>query len=271
MEQNLEAAVAALANLPDVACVMLAGSRATGTHDESSDYDLYVYSDREIAAEARRVWLAPCCGGMEWDNRFWEPGDEGELADGVAIDIMYRRFDWIEDMLARVVERCEASVGYTTCFWANLLASRVLFDRGGRGAALKARFSVAYPAALQHAIVAKNLPLIAGIRSSYLHQIEKALQRGDAVSVNHRVAAVLASWFDIVFAAHAMPHPGEKRLLAHLAALPDAPQDAAQDIAAVLAAAGNSDTTLTQRIGSLDEHLRAWLADREQLPAHTAR
>jgi predicted nucleotidyltransferase len=266
MEQNLEAAVAALANLPDVACVMLAGSRATGTSDETSDYDLYVYSDRDIAADARRVWLAPCCGAMEWDNRFWEPGDEGELADGVPVDIMYRRFDGFEDSLARVVETCEASVGYTTCFWASLLASRILFDRAGRGAALKARFSVAYPAALQRAIVAKNLPLIAGIRSSYLHQIEKALRRADAVSVSHRVAALLASWFDVVFAVHAAPHPGEKRLLAHLAALPDVPHDAARDIVALLAAAGSCDAALPALVQRLDERLRGWLDGHGLLP-----
>jgi len=43
-----------------------------------------------------------------------------------------------------------------------------------------------------------------------------ALNRGDAVSVQHRVTALLASFFDVWFALERQPHPGEKRLLSHL-------------------------------------------------------
>jgi hypothetical protein len=80
----------------------------------------------------------------------------------------------------------------------------------------RARARVPYPEGLQRAIVAKNWPILRKNQSSYRRQIELALARGDAVNVQHRTTAVLASYFDIWFALARQPHPGEKRLLQHL-------------------------------------------------------
>src|ERR1700741_4082810 len=91
---------------PQVVAVVLAGSRGAGASDEQSDFDLYVYTLRDIAVDFRRALLGE---GAEIDNRFWEPGDEwSEPSTGTQLDIMYRSPVWIEDQLDRVLVKHEA-------------------------------------------------------------------------------------------------------------------------------------------------------------------
>lgn len=200
--------------IESVRAVALAGSRGAGASDGESDFDLYIYSEQEIRTAFRRELLGD---EAEIDNRFWEPGDEAVDAEtGVKVDIMYRSPRWIEDQLDRVLARHEASVGYSTCFWFNVLHSEVLVDRAGWYAGLRERACKPYPEELRRAIVGKNWPILRRNQSSYRRQIELALRREDAFSVLHRVTALLASFFDIWFTVERKPHPGEKRLLAHL-------------------------------------------------------
>jgi hypothetical protein len=202
--------------LPQVEAVALAGSRGSGMGDASSDLDLYIYVREEIPAETRKEIARPRAVWAETDNRFWEPGDEWvESASGLSVDVMFRRKDWIEDQLDRVLRRHEAAIGYTTCLWHNVRSSHPLHDPTGWLAALKRFADQAYPEPLRQAIIAKNHPILRRTLSSYTHQIERAAARGDRVSVNHRIAAFLASYFDVLFALNRIPHPGEKRLLAH--------------------------------------------------------
>jgi len=197
-----------------VVAVALAGSRAAASHDRNSDFDLYVYATAEIPIEFRRALAGPAA---EIDNRFWEPGDEWiDAVSGAHFDVMFRAPSWIEDQLNRVLVRHEASIGYSTCFWYNVLHSEALYDPQGWYARLQERAQVPYPEELQRAIVAKNWPILRKNHSSYRRQIELALERGDPVSVHHRTTAVLASYFDICLALARRPHPGEKRLLQHL-------------------------------------------------------
>jgi predicted nucleotidyltransferase len=196
-----------------VEAVVLSGSRTSGFGDLTSDIDLYVYSHEPVCLK-ERAEVASSSRRAEIGNAFWEPGDEWvDGSTGISVDVMFRDCRWIEEQLDRVLMHHQASVGYSTCFWYNVLHSEILWDRAGWFAALQERARVPYPEELRAAIIAKNLPILRNNMSSYIHQMELAIRRGDAVSLNHRTTALLASYFDVLFAVNRQPHPGEKRLV----------------------------------------------------------
>lgn len=213
--QSLARAVAArYAELPPVTAVALAGSLAAGAADDLSDIDLYVYSTSTLSLADRRRIAEQTAARADVDNQFWEPGDEWiDRQTGIKVDITFRHPAWIEEQLDRVLVQHQASTGYSTCFWYNVLNSQPLFDRDGWYSRLQARARQPYPEALRQAVIAKNHPLLRQKLSAYAHQLESAVRRNDFVSINHRVGALLASYFDILFALNGLPHPGEKRLV----------------------------------------------------------
>jgi hypothetical protein len=268
------------AAIPGVEAVALAGSFAAGAADERSDLDLYVYAREPLDLEARGAVARASAGAgeagaprLEVGNDFFEPGDEWlDGPSGRHLDVMFRAPAWIEAELERVLVRCQARVGYSTCFWWNVLHSEPLFDRSGWYAALRRRAGVPYPEALRRAVVARNHPLLRHTLSSYLAQIERAVARRDAPSVNHRVAALLASAFDVLFALNRVPHPGEKRLLARAQELCRLrPPRLGEQVAALLAAAAPPSHEVLPRAAELLDGLDALLAAEGLLPGGQGR
>jgi hypothetical protein len=253
----------AYACLPVVQAVAIGGSQAAGTARLESDIDLYIYSDEPVPLEERARIAASDATIVEVNNQFWESGDEWIDRDtGIKADLMFRSRAWMEDQMERVLVHCEASVGYSTCFWHNLLASQALFDRDGWYAHLQERAAIPYPERLRRAIAAKNYPILDRALSAYTHQIDHAVQRGDLVSVNHRVAAFLASYFDILFALNKLPHPGEKRLLDLAAAqCPRCPDGMVDQVTRLLQAAGSSDQEVVTTASELAAGLEILLRD----------
>ncbi|MAZ65999.1 MAG: DUF4037 domain-containing protein [Kangiellaceae bacterium] len=212
MSVHFDKLINQLKKLPQVDAIALGGSRATGQNDRTSDYDVYVYLNSAVAPSERQALLEAECCYLEVDNQFWETEDDGILQDGTPIEFIYRGLDWLAQDLERVVEQGQASVGYTTCIWANLLDCKVLFDRDGRLTQLKNRYNRPYPQMLRNNIIEKNAMLLSSSMPAFFHQITKAYQREDFNSVNHRLAEFMAAYFDILFALNETPHPGEKRL-----------------------------------------------------------
>jgi len=250
------------ARLPEVSAVVLSGSRGGEFSDAGSDIDLYVYAEPEPSKAWRAILAGRFGERASIGNDFWEPGDEWiALRTGNAVDIMYRSPAWIGQQLDRLLLRHQASVGYSTCLVYNILHSKILYDRADWFASLRAKAQQPYPEALRCAIIARNHPILRSTLSSYAHQIAMALHRNDRVSVNHRITALLASYFDILFAINRLFHPGEKRLLAHvLASCPKYPLEIEAQVNGLLSAityAGQPDVLglVNDLIDGLDELL----------------
>ena len=202
-----------LSALPQIEAIALGGSRSTDHYDEKSDYDVYLYCTAPVPEAVRHEILSKYCSYMEIGNHFWEYEDNCVLNNGIDIDILYRDLDDFSAGVARVVEACQPSNGYTTCMWHNLLTCKIICDKSGRLTAAKERFSVPYPDALRNNIIQQNRRLLHTAMPAYRLQIAKAANRGDIVSISHRTAAFMESYFDILFALNRQTHPGEKRLI----------------------------------------------------------
>lgn len=203
----------ALAALPGVEAIALGGSRAGSHWDDHSDWDIYLYCTSAVPEPSRRAALQGFCSRMEIGNRFWEEEDNCVLTNGVPIDVLYRSLDGFAQQVAAVVEDFQPCNGYTTCLWHNLLTCRILHDPTGRLHALQARFRVPYPPQLKENILRRSRALLFDALPAYPHQIAKAVERGDQVSILHRTTAFLESYFDLLWALNERTHPGEKRLI----------------------------------------------------------
>jgi predicted nucleotidyltransferase len=255
------------ASLSQVEAVALAGSRTSEFADVASDVDLYVYVTGDIPLD-ERARIAAGSPRAEIGNATWEPGDEWIDAESrTSVDVMYRHARWIEEQLDQVLVQHRASAGYSTCFWYNVLHSLVLFDRSGWFAGLQSRAGQAYPPELRRAIIAKNYPLLRRNRSSYLHQIEVAVLREDKVSVNHRAAALLASYFDVLFAVNELPHPGEKRLIQHArASCAKLPAEMEREVYELLACVGKPARDIVAKVNAVVDGLDGLLLQERLTP-----
>lgn len=148
---------------------------------------------------------------------YFGSGDEF-LVDGAntQLDVMYWNFDWFKSTIENVWENFIPSNGYSTAFLYTLSNCRILYDKNNVLMELKEKLKSPYPAELKQNIIKRNIMLLKDKPfASYFEQISKAVERDDIVSINHRIAAFLASYFDIIFAVNEMLHPGEKRLISY--------------------------------------------------------
>jgi hypothetical protein len=249
------------APLEQVEAVVLGGSRGSAARasDTASDVDLYVYTRADVPLKARLPIIERSGGSTKanLDLKYWGLTDVWiNATTGMEIDVMYFDVAWIEDRIERVIHKHLPSLGYTTCFWYTIRNSVVLSKSSHWFTAIQNRCGVAYPESLRENIIALNYPVLRGVIPAYSNQLNKAAARHDLVSINHRLAAMFASYFDIIFAFNRQLHPGEKRLLesavANCASVPDRMET---DVAEILHAASTNVGALSSRVATLLNHL----------------
>ena len=220
---------------------VLSGSRTSILKDQASDWDIYVYSlapiDRRIRKDIYSALSLSSIVGMT----FFEESDEAVDSHGNIYDIMFRSKEWTEWQVDDVYRRGNARIGYTTCILYNIAHSRIISSASGWFERIKEEISGQYPDKLRENIIRKNIDVIDGDYSSpFIRQLELAAERGDIVSQNHRMSAILASYFDVLFAYNRVYHPGEKRLIPYASSLCiSLPYDMEKDICSALNAIGS--------------------------------
>lgn len=256
------------AHLECVQAVALSGSIQNGYATSMSDIDVYVYVTRDLTAD-ERTQLAEVDARDRIVNDTWGAGDVWvDVHSNVEVDLMYFTTQWIEAQIHRTLVQCQAWTGYTTAFWHTVKISRILFDRDNWFAQLQQRANQPYPEQLRQNIITHNYPLLRTIPHAYSKQIAKAIKRDDFISVNHRISALLESYFDIFFAVNRLPHPGEKRQLQIALSCEKQPESMESDLRALVRAVGDVES-VPVALDTLLVHLAAWLSDEGLLPFST--
>lgn len=204
-------------NFDEVRAIAAGGSAAAKTSDLYSDIDVYVFVTHDIPVEKRTKLVRKYSSKYETGGEYFGSGDEF-LVDktGIQLDVMYWNIDWFKTAIENVWDKYYPSNGYTTCFLYTLSNFETIYEKNNFLSGLKSKISGKYPAELKNNIIKRNLMLMKDKPfASYYEQIEKAVKRNDIVSVNHRTAAFLASYFDVIFAVNELLHPGEKRLVTY--------------------------------------------------------
>ncbi len=214
-EEVLNKILSEFEDLDGVEAIGIGGSSASKKADSSSDIDIYVFTSKDIPTEQREKIIQKYSSKYDVGQDYFGPDDEFYVDSmDKDFDIVYFDKKWIEDNYENVWINGNLSNGYTTCFLYTLSILDVKHDKTGWLENLKAQLNTPYPKKLQENIIQRNMMLLKDKPfASYYAQLQKAVKRKDFNSVNHRIAAFLESYFDIIFARNELLHPGEKRLV----------------------------------------------------------
>ncbi len=254
---SIDSIIGKYSRLDGVKAIGIGGSRAAKSSDPTSDYDIYLFTEKEPDVKDRLAIVKAVSSKYEVGSDYFGPGDEYFVdEENVEFDVMFFDATWFEGIVRSVWLDGRASNGYTTAFLFTLSNLDIKYDPQGWLKGLKEIISTPYPGKLRENIIHRNMMLMKDKPfSSYIEQIKKAVERNDLNSLNHRSAAFFESYFDALFAANRLLHPGEKRLIAFaLANCSILPQDFEKDITSALKC---RDDAIVPLLSEMTEKLRS--------------
>ncbi|MBC8549642.1 MAG: DUF4037 domain-containing protein [Candidatus Marinimicrobia bacterium] len=258
--------------MTEVEAIALGGSQISGSIDNHSDIDLYIYSNELIPLITRRS-IVEKLGAVKSDLNltFWDLGDEWiDLETGIEVDIVYWNQAWMEEQIEYTLLNHQGKMGYSTCFWHTVLNSKILFERSDWFSTLQKRCGVPYPEKLKRSIIAMNHPVLRNVIPSYYGQLQKAIDRKDLISINHRLASLFACFFDVLFAINEVLNPGEKKVLNFvLAECQKIPTNLAGNIESILQFSTKGNALMLDQIDELLDGLDRLLDDEGIDPKRT--
>jgi len=222
--------VPALATVPGVAAIALGGSRARGTANEASDYDigLYYSAAQPIDTDALRKSVRPLVNERDaaevtsiggWGP--WIVGGGWLTVDGHKVDLIYRNLDDV----GRMIDACRAGEvtmhyqpghphGFCSSIWMGEVAlCRPLHDKGGLLAALKAK-TTPYPSALRESLTKRfQWEVLFAIENA-----EIAIARGEQTHIAGCAYRAMACLAQVLFALNERYLINEKGALQEAAA-----------------------------------------------------
>ncbi len=214
-DKTFKAIIEEFKQFPQVRAIAIAGSNKAKTADKRSDIDIDIFVDEQIPVKDRLKLVKKYSTNYEVGCEYFGPGDEFYVDEmKQQLDILYADKKWMTNNLKNVWQNHNASNGYTTCFLFTLKNCESLYDKDGWLSDIKKQLNTPYPKKLKQNIIKRNMMLLKDKPfASYYEQIKNAIARDDFNSINHRLAAFMESYFDIIFANNEMLHPGEKKLV----------------------------------------------------------
>jgi hypothetical protein len=227
----LRRAVAGFSEVPGVVAIVLGGSRARGTAQPTSDYDIGLYFSAACRLDTIRLQDAaraladdPAATATpvgEWGP--WIVGGAWLSVDGQKLDLLYRDIDAVRD----VMEGCKAGRitmdyqpghphGFCSAIWMGEIACcQALHDPDQLIAELKS-MAFPYPAALREALIRKfQWEILFSIENA-----EIAVQREEKTHIAGCTYRALACVAQVLFALNERYLINEKGALQEAAELP---------------------------------------------------